>query len=176
MSNILDMSKLQSNEVKLNQDWIPAEEIIGATLHSLKERLHDYNIKVDVARDCPLFYVDPILIDRLLSNLVDNAIKYCPKGSTIKISASKRGDKAILSVSDNGPGFGQVNPQRLFDPFKRGIKESKVTGIGLGLAICKTIARAHNADLVAMPSTLGGASFVLIMPIVDVPYTEDTFL
>lgn len=174
MSNILEISKLQSNKVELNRDWIPADEIIGATLHEFNERLKDYKVIVDVSYDCPLLYVDPILIDRLLANLLDNAIKYCPKQSTIKIAAYQRGDKVILSVSDNGPGFGQINPQRLFDPFKRGNKESKVTGIGLGLAICKTIARAHDADLIAMPSSLGGATFILIMPIIDVPYTEDT--
>lgn len=90
--------------------------------------------------------------------------------------AKGQGDKVTLAINDSGPGFGQIKPQRLFDPFRRGVKESNVFGVGLGLAICKTIARVHESELLALPSKLGGASFVLVMPVVPMPFTEDTFL
>lgn len=176
MTSLLEMAKLQSQNVVLKKEWIPVEELIGAAINNVKDRIKDYNVKMDIERDCPLFYVDPVLIDRLLTNLLDNAIKYCAKGSTIEIVVKSQGDNVTLAVNDNGEGFGNVNPQRLFDPFKRGVKESKIYGVGLGLAICKTIARVHDADLIAMPSKLGGASFVLVLPIVPMPYTEQTFL
>lgn len=176
MNNLLDMAKLQSGQVVLNKQWLPADEIIGCALKNFKDILSDYTIKIDVSSDCPFFYADPILIDRLVSNLLDNAFKYSPKGSTIEIEARERGDKLTLTISDNGPGFSDNNTQRLFDPFRRGSKESKITGIGLGLAICKTIARAHDSELLALNAPEGGASFVLIMPIVEIPYDEDTFL
>ena len=176
MNNLLDMAKLQSGRVVLNKQWLPAEEIIGCALKNFKDKQKDYKINIDINKKCPFFYADPVLIDRLLSNLLDNAFKYTKKGSVIDIEAKARGDKVILSVSDNGEGFSDNNTQRLFDPFRRGGKESKITGIGLGLAICKTIARAHDSELLAFNAPEGGASFVLIMPIVEMPYTEDTFL
>lgn len=174
MSNLLEMARLQSNEIVLKKDWIPAEELIGITKNYLKDRLRDFNVITKIHPDCPFLYGDPVLLERILTNLLDNASKYCPKGSTILIEVKKRGDKATLSVSDNGPGIPQKDsPQRLFDPFRRGQKESKITGFGLGLAIAKTIARIHDADLLVVPSSLGGACFVLALPIVDLPEMED---
>ena len=72
-----------------------------------------------------------------------------------------------------GPGLPAGDPQKLFDPFRRGQKESKIAGVGLGLAICRSIARAHNADLLALPSPMGGASFLLMLPLVEPPDMED---
>lgn len=173
MSNLLEMARLQSSEIVLKKEWIPASELIGMSKNNLKDRLDKFNVFVEIDEDCPMFYGDPVLLDRVLTNLLDNATKYCPEGSIIIIGAKRRGDKVTLSVSDNGPGIPTNNPQRLFDPFKRGQKESKVVGVGLGLAICKTIARVHDADLLVMPSRLGGASFMIALPIVKQPELDD---
>ncbi|SPT67805.1 Sensor protein KdpD [Anaerobiospirillum thomasii] len=176
MSNLLDMAKLQSGQVVLNKQWLPAQEIIGSALKNFKDIACDYTVNIDIEPDCPFFYADPILIDRLLSNLLDNAFKYTNKGSCINVEAKERGDKLTLSVTDNGPGFADNNTQKLFDPFRRGGRESKISGIGLGLAICKTIARAHDSELLAFNAPEGGAAFVLVMPLVTMPYTEDIFM
>lgn len=176
MTNLLEMAKLQSNQIVLKKEWMPADEIISCALRNVKDQSSSFNIKINIAKDCPFFYVDPVLIDRLVTNILDNALKYCPKGSTIEIVAKGQGDKVTLAINDSGPGFGQIKPQRLFDPFRRGVKESNVFGVGLGLAICKTIARVHESELLALPSKLGGASFVLVMPVVPMPFTEDAFL
>ena len=172
VSNLLEMARLQSNQIELNKEWFPAEELIGVTLSGLKERLSQFKVRVQIDPDCPFMYGDQTLLERLLSNLVDNATKYCPDGSTIIIEVKQRNKAVTLSVMDNGPGLPK-NPQRLFDPFRRGQKESNVAGVGLGLAICRTIARVHGADLVALPSSLGGACFTLALPLVEVPDIED---
>ena len=172
VTNLLEMARLQSNQVELNKEWFPAEELIGATFANLKEQLLNFNVRIDIEPDCPLLYGDQILLDRLLSNLVDNATKYCPKGSTVVIEVKRRNECITLSVMDDGPGLPK-NSQRLFDPFRRGQKESNVAGVGLGLAICRTIARVHDADLVALPSSLGGACFTLALPLVEMPEIED---
>ncbi len=173
VNNLLDMAKLQSGKFEPHLDWIPADELIGASLASMKARLHDFRVQVKIADDCPMLYCDQTLLDRLLFNLLDNAAKYCPFGSTVVIEAAPRGNAVMLSVSDNGPGFPTGDPQRLFDPFRRGHRESDITGVGLGLAICRSIARVHNADLLALPSSMGGASFVLMLPHVPLPPMED---
>ena len=172
VTNLLEMARLQSNQVELNKEWFPAEELVGVTCSNLKERLKNFHVRVDIEADCPPLYGDQILLERLLSNLVDNATKYCPAGSTIVIEIKKRNECITLSVMDDGPGLPK-NSQRLFDPFRRGQKESNVVGVGLGLAICRTIARVHDADSVALPSSMGGACFTLALPLIEMPAIED---
>ena len=107
----------------------------------------------------------------MIVNLLDNAVKYCPEGSRIILGAKLRGDRVAVTVSDNGPGLPEGNPQRLFDPFRRG-QAASGAGIGLGLSVCRTIARAHDAEIFAMPSRFGGAAFTLTLPYWEEPEEE----
>lgn len=168
VGNLLEMARLQSGRIKLNLNWIPAEELFGIGISELGDRLDRYVVTVEVEPDCPLVYCDEVLMVRVLANLLDNAVKYTPAGTHIVCSAVRRGNSVVLGVADNGPGLPQGNPQRLFDPFRRGQKEFNVTGVGLGLAICRTIARAHGAEIFATTSGMGGAAFTVVLPHVPV--------
>ena len=172
VTNMLDMAKLQSGSFKPNMAFFPADELVSGGLGLLKERLRDFKLDIKLQPDCPLLFGDQVLLERLLFNLLDNAVKYCPFGSRILIEVTQRNQTVMVAVHDNGPGLPAGDPQKLFDPFRRGQKESKI-GVGLGLAICRSIARAHNADLLALPSTMGGASFILMLPYVEPPAMDD---
>ncbi len=171
--NLLEMARLQTGGIKLSESWIPADELFGMAIAEMGERLRDYRVDIRIADDCPLLYGDEVLLLRVMTNLLDNAAKYCPKGSVITMAARRRGDRVAASVSDNGPGLPAGNPQRLFDPFRRGRRENAVSGVGLGLAICRTIARAHDAEIIAGDSPAGGAAFTLMLPLVPVPEMDD---
>lgn len=173
VTNMLDMAKLQSGSFKPNMAFFPADELVSGGLGLLKERLRDFKLDIKLQPDCPLLFGDQVLLERLLFNLLDNAVKYCPFGSRILIEVTQRNQTVMVAVHDNGPGLPAGDPQKLFDPFRRGQKESKIAGVGLGLAICRSIARAHNADLLALPSTIGGASFILMLPYVEPPAMDD---
>lgn len=173
VTNMLDMAKLQSGSFKPNMTFFPADELVSGGLGLLKERLRDFKLDIKLQPDCPLLFGDQVLLERLLFNLLDNAVKYCPFGSRILIEVTQRNQTVMVAVHDNGPGLPAGDPQKLFDPFRRGQKESKIAGVGLGLAICRSIARAHNADLLALPSTMGGASFILMLPYVEPPAIDD---
>lgn len=173
VTNMLDMAKLQSGSFKPNMAFFPADELVSGGLGLLKERLRDFKLDIKLQPDCPLLFGDQVLLERLLFNLLDNAVKYCPFGSRILIEVTQRNHTVMVAVHDNGPGLPAGDPQKLFDPFRRGQKESKIAGVGLGLAICRSIARAHNADLLALPSTMGGASFILMLPYVEPPAMDD---
>ena len=173
VNNMLDMAKLQSGSFKPNMTFFPADELISGSLGLLKERLRDFKLDINLQPDCPLLYGDPVLLERLLFNLLDNAVKYCPFGSRIIVEVAQRAQAIMIAIHDNGPGLPAGDPQKLFDPFRRGQKESKIAGVGLGLAICRSIARAHNADLLALPSSMGGASFILMLPFVPSPPMDD---
>ena len=173
VTNMLDMAKLQSGSFKPNMAFFPADELVSGGLGLLKERLRDFKLDIKLQPDCPLLFGDQVLLERLLFNLLDNAVKYCPFGSRILIEVTQRNQTVMVAVHDNGPGLPAGDPQKLFDPFRRGQKESKIAGVGLGLAICRSIARAHNADLLALQSTMGGASFILMLPYVEPPAMDD---
>lgn len=174
MTNVMEMAKLQIGKVVLRETWLPPEEIIAQAKQNLVSRLAKFKLIIDIEHECPPFYADEVLLDRLLSNLIDNATKYCPEGSTILIEARREGDKMILAVHDNGPGFTVEDPNMLFEPFKRGEKESRISGVGLGLAICKTIAHVHHAELKALKSErLGGACFRIALQYKELPELDD---
>ena len=95
---------------------------------------------------------------------LQKAVKNCPASSIIVFHAKRRGDSVAVTVADNGPGLPDGNPQRLFDPFRRGKRETAVSGTWLGLAICRTIARVHGAEIFATDSVWGGAAFTRVPP------------
>ena len=174
MSNLLEMARLQNDAVTLNRTWIPPEELIGMAKAMHKIRLKRYEVKTIIEDDCPMFFGDPVLLERVVANLVDNAAKYCPAGSIIQFHAWGDEEHVSISIEDNGPGLPKdIEGALLFDPFKRGHAESNITGVGLGLAICNTIAKVHDAKLIAGNSSLGGAAFTLVMKAVPMPELED---
>lgn len=173
VGNLLEMARLQTGRIVLNKTWVPADELFGTAMSEMGDRLDGWDVQVETDPACPPVYCDEVLIVRTLANLLDNAVKYTPQGTKIVCSARRRGDTVCVSISDAGPGLPEGNPQRLFDPFRRGQKENAVTGVGLGLAICRTIARAHDAEIFASPSSLGGASFTIVFPYVPLETLDD---
>lgn len=173
VNNMLDMARLQSGSFKPNMTFFPADELVSGSVGLLKGHLKDFKLDIKLQPDFPLLYGDQVLLERLLFNLLDNAVKYCPLGSRIIIEIAQHTQSIMIAIHDNGPGLPAGDPQKLFDPFRRGQKESKIAGVGLGLAICRSIARIHNADLFALPSSMGGSSFILMLPYIPPPPMED---
>jgi two-component system sensor histidine kinase KdpD len=122
-------------------------------------------VNVDLKDAPPLIRGDPVLLEQLLFNLLDNAVKYTPADSRISIAARRERDAIELLVADDGPGFPPgVDPAALFEKFRRGRVEGTQGGAGLGLAICRAIALAHNGDIRAERIPAGGALFVVTLP------------
>jgi two-component system sensor histidine kinase KdpD len=120
---------------------------------------------LDVPNDLPLVLVEATLIVQILNNLLENAAKYTPPGTTVTICAAAREKHISLIVADDGPGFPTGDPERLFEKFQRGRSESNIVGVGLGLAICRAAARLHGGDIHAMDNAGGGARFEITLPV-----------
>jgi len=101
--------------------------------------------------------VDAGLIVQLLVNLFDNIAKYTPVGTHVTVTAARTDDWVQVAVDDDGPGLPEEDRARIFEKFQRGDREGAVTGIGLGLAICRAIVRAHGGDITAQAAPSGGA-------------------
>ena len=165
VNNLLDMAKLQSGEVKLNRQWQPLEEVVGSALKSTQTVLAGHSVEVDLARDLPLVEFDALLIERVLCNLLENAAKYTPSGSTIRLAAAVSGRDLLVSVADNGPGLPKGQEEAIFEKFTRGERESATTGVGLGLAICRAIVEAHKGRIWGENNPGGGARFAFTLPL-----------
>ena len=122
-------------------------------------------VEIDLDRQMPLVEFDAVLIERVLCNLLENAAKYTPAGSTVRIRAATSDDKLLISVSDNGPGLPPGQEEQIFEKFTRGERESATSGVGLGLAICRAIIEAHNGKIWAEKNPAGGAKFSFTLPL-----------
>lgn len=178
VNNLLDMARLQSGAVQLRRQWQPVEEVVGSALQAMQSALSGHSVRTDVPAGLPMVHLDAVLIERVLCNLLENAIKYTPPGSVITLSASVRAPDLVLCVSDNGPGLPPGSAEVLFEKFTRGERESSIPGVGLGLAICRAIMTAHQGRIWAERGTQSGASFCLSLPLgtppsLPAPETED---
>jgi two-component system, OmpR family, sensor histidine kinase KdpD len=169
VSNLLDMARIESGEVRLDLQWQPLEEVVGAALDSARSMLKQHHVEVRLPRDLPLVRFDALLIERVLVNLLENASKYTPAGSTVTLSAEAVGGQMRVSVSDNGPGLPAGREEALFQKFTRGNRESATPGVGLGLAICRAIIESHHGKIVAVNRPGGGVTFSFMLPLGSPP-------
>jgi two-component system sensor histidine kinase KdpD len=171
--NLLDMARLQSGTVKLNSDWHLLEEIVGSAINGLQTTLQQHRVVVTPMEDIPLLYVDAILIERVLSNLLDNACKYSDAGTTITISAKQQGGQVSVTFSDEGQGLPPGMETSIFQKFTRGKSESTIPGVGLGLSICKAIIEAHGGKIWADKNEKIGTTFTFTLPVKTPPTVSE---
>lgn len=169
VENLLDMAKLQAGGVRLRKQWQPVTEVIASALDSRAELLRGHSVRIAVAEDFPFVEIDAVLMERVFTNLFENAAKYTPPGCEIVVSAAQTEDAAVgraveLSVADNGPGIPAGREAWLFEKFTRGSEESAVSGVGLGLAIVRAIVEAHGGKVRAENRPQGGACFTVTLP------------
>jgi two-component system sensor histidine kinase KdpD len=171
VTNILDMARLQSGQVRLKRDWQALEEIVGGAIKAREGLLAAHRIVTDLPADLPLVECDALLIERVLVNLLENAAKYTPAGSTITVAARPDGATLWVEVSDDGPGLPPGKEAAVFQKFMRGASESNIPGLGLGLAICRTIVEAHGGRITAenRPAPDTGARFRFTLPLKEAP-------
>jgi len=172
VSNLLDMARIESGGVKLNLEWQPLEEVIGTALDATRGILKQHRVEVRLPPDLPLVRFDALLIERVLVNLLENAAKYTPAGSTVTIAAEVLADDLSVSVSDNGPGLPIGREDAVFEKFTRGHRESATPGVGLGLAICRAIIESHGGKILGLNRPGGGASFNFTLPLGHPPDSD----
>jgi two-component system sensor histidine kinase KdpD len=168
VANVLDMTRLESGRVKLHAEWISLEEVAASALRRLQVRLAGHNVSLQMDRNLPLTKADAVLIEQLLSNLLDNVARHTPPGTSVSIGAQRGFEEIEVTVADDGPGLPpDVDPDTLFDKFERGHIEGAQGGVGLGLAICRAIARAHGGEIRAERIPAGGALITLTLPLAE---------
>jgi len=168
-NNLLEMGRLQSGTVALRRDWQPIEEVFGSALHALEGPIGSRRVDVRVPKDLPLVSFDEVLIERVLFNLLENALRYAPAGSPIEIGASPRDGEILVEILDRGPGIAPGEEERIFEKFFRGEAARAGHGAGLGLAVARAIVEAHGGRIRAENRPGGGAAFRFTLPSVAEP-------
>ncbi len=162
--NLLDMARLEAGAVQLRLEWQSLEEAVGSAIAASRGVLALHRVVTALPPALPLVRYDAALIERVLCNLIENACKYTPAGSTIHISAEAGSPFVRISVADDGPGFPSGHIGRLFDKFTRGVSESAIPGVGLGLSICRAIVEAHGGTILGESNAAGGATLIISLP------------
>lgn len=165
LSNVLELMRLETGAGNVQAQCQTLDELLGSAMRGLEHRLGSRKVAFDIPEEFPLLCVDGRLTVQLLSNLLENAIKHTPEGTRINVRSAAQTHYAVIVVEDDGPGFGLRDPDSLFEKFERGQKESHVSGVGLGLAICRAIARLHGGEIHACNRDTGGARFEVTLPL-----------
>jgi two-component system sensor histidine kinase KdpD len=165
LTNVLDLVQIEFGGRALRSDWHTVDDLVALALRGSQSLLAQRRIVVNLPPDLPLISAEPTLIVQILSNLLENAAKYTPPGTTITIGAAAQAESMMISVADDGPGFPPGDPERLFDKFQRGRSESNIVGVGLGLAICRAAANLHGGNIRALNNPGGGARFEISLPV-----------
>jgi two-component system, OmpR family, sensor histidine kinase KdpD len=145
--NLLEMARIEGNNLNPNKQSIHLSELVGEVLDRCSVVTRNHKVKVDVPDTLPSVLIDFPMMTEVLTNLVENAAKYSPEATEIKISAIREGDQMIIQVKDQGQGIPSDDLNHIFDKFYRGSQSQYSEGTGMGLAIAKGIAHAHGGKI-----------------------------
>jgi two-component system sensor histidine kinase KdpD len=162
VSNLLDLTRLESGSLMLRREWIPAEEVVGSALNHLGQLGEGREIQFVMDRPTTLLHGDSVLLEQLLINLMENALKFSPADQPVEIQIHGTGKGVSILVSDHGPGIPEGLETRIFEKLFR--IHGGGAGAGLGLAICQGIVQAHGGHIQAHNCPQGGAQFVVWLP------------
>jgi two-component system sensor histidine kinase KdpD len=168
VQNLLEMTRLESGAIQLHKDWHPIEEVVGAALGRLAKTLGTRRVTVNIPPDLPLVKIDDVLIEQVFVNLLDNAVKYTPPDSAIRIIVTATDQSVTAEVADHGPGLPKGQEALVFEKFYRAAPEGR-RGAGLGLAICRGVVLAHGGRIWAHNLPEGGVAFLFTLPLTDAP-------
>jgi two-component system sensor histidine kinase KdpD len=168
VANLLDMSRIEAGALDVTLRTVGFDEVVPAALSSMTEPLD--RVHVEVEDDLPAMRADPALLERVVANLVSNALRYSPPDQPVLVTASTIGDRVELRVIDRGPGIPRAERPQVFEPFQRlgdqrtPASGGATTGVGLGLAVARGFAEAMRGELLLEDTPGGGLTTVLALP------------
>jgi K+-sensing histidine kinase KdpD len=167
ISGLIELARIEAGELQLRRSWGAVDEIISAALSRAQSITRNHRVELDVKKELPGVRVDERAVSEVVYTLIENAAKYSPKGSRIRITARRARDELIeMGVEDEGPGIPIDLRERVFDKFFRATRDGDVrsrqpTGTGMGLAIAKGLVEAHAGSIWIEPGRNGRGTRVL---------------
>ncbi len=172
VENLLDMSRIEGGALKPEKEWYPVDELIHDVVLQLQPQLQQREVQTALPADLPPVQLDYLQMSQVLTNLIENALRYTPAGTPIEVSAEASANQLLISVADHGPGIPPADLERIFDKFYRVRREARSggrpQGTGLGLAVCRGLVEAHGGRIWAENRPGGGAVFRFTLPLTPV--------
>jgi PAS domain S-box-containing protein len=165
VDNLLELSRAQANRLMIRREKIDIAETIGTIVGKLKGKSDSHKLLVDMLAGLPPVFADKVRMERILNNLVDNAVKYSPNGGDITVFARKEDDCLVVGVKDQGIGISAEGQAKLFQPFERLELLDGVGGVGLGLNVCRRLVEAHGGRIWVESEPDKGATFFFTLPL-----------
>lgn len=166
VGSLLELTRLESGRAHAAQTAQAIDEVIGSALCRLEQALEGRDVRTDVAEGIPLAFFDPVLLEQVVINLVENAVRYAGPTSPIEVAVRSEGEAIFVEVADRGPGVPAGDEERVFDKFYRASGAAQGDGgIGLGLTICRAIVTAHDGKIWFANRPGGGAVLTFTLPV-----------
>jgi two-component system sensor histidine kinase KdpD len=172
IQNLLDMTRLGYGTLKLNRDWVDAEEVVAAAVTRLRRMFPAVRVEIEPLPEAVLLFVHPALIEQALFNILENAARFSPPEAPVRIGLRCVGEQLRIDVSDRGPGIPAEERARIFDMFYSVARGDRAPqGTGLGLAICRGMIGAHGGSVEALPGEGAGTTIRVSLPLPPAPDT-----
>ena len=164
VANLLNMSRIEAGALQPDRQAVALDELLADVAHRLSRVLDGVTLVVDLPPGLPLLDIDYVQVEQVLTNLLENAARHSPPGSTVRVSAGAGDTEGLVevTVADEGPGIDGDDLDDIFQPFRTGRAS---TSTGVGLAICRAVVEAHGGTIVAANLAGGGAGFVCTLPV-----------
>jgi PAS domain S-box-containing protein len=167
LSNLLELSRAQSERLLLHRESINIEALVQDVFGRMIQQSSSHKFIMDVWSRLPKIYADPVRLEHILRNLLENAVKYSPRDSQITVSIKPEKESLVVAVKDQGVGISLHDQEKLFKPFERlGFSQDiTVKGVGLGLLVCKRLVEAHGGRVWVDSEPGRGATFLFTLPL-----------
>ena len=167
LENLLELSRAKANRLLLQVEPVSVKKVVRNAVAKIEKQSTSHRFVADLPGRFPLLAADQVRLERILHNLLENAVKYSPKGGEIRVSAKREKDSLVIGVSDSGIGLSAEDKARLFEPFRRvgRLNDNRIRGVGLGLLVCRRLVEAHGGRI-WVESELGkGSTFLFTFPL-----------
>jgi two-component system sensor histidine kinase KdpD len=166
VDDLLDLSRIEAGAVNPRTDWADLADAVGRAAEQVEQRFGTHRIELDLPADLPLVRADVAQLERVFSNLLENAVKFSPDGGPVRVSGGSGGGRVTVRVTDSGPGIATSRRSEIFEPFVRGTGSSQ--GSGLGLAICRGLVEANGGEI-SLQGAGKGSTFAVTFPLAAQP-------
>jgi len=168
IGNLLDLSRIEAGAVHPRTDWCDLLDVISTAISHLREQHEPHRIQIELEGELPLVRADASQLERVFSNLIENALRFSPPEQPVRVSGGVGAGKVTVRVVDRGPGVPVSQRNEIFKPFHTGDERE---GAGLGLAICKGFVEANGGELRLQADSADGTAFAVSFPLVEQPAT-----
>ena len=163
----MELSRVQSDRLLLFTEPISVEKVIQGTIEEIKRHSSSHQFVLDLPDGPPSVHADQLRLERILYNLLENAVKYSPQGGEIRVFVQPGEEHLIIGVSDQGIGISRADKAKLFEPFQR-LEDSRLAGVngaGLGLSVCRKLVEAHGGRIWVESEPGKGSTFFFTVPL-----------